>query len=93
MVFLRSSFWSLNSGSASSKHSVNRETCGKTGILSDLKSLLYMDCNSATIKENLPCIVPLQNVLFFENAFPPKNSLLDYLVLQFLALLLLNIYC
>ena len=31
MVLLRSSFWSLNSGRASSKRSVNRETCGKKG--------------------------------------------------------------
>ena len=47
-VFLRSSFWSLDLGRAFSKHSVNHETCGETGILSDLRSSLYMNCNSAT---------------------------------------------
>ena len=57
MVFLRSSFWSLNSGRASSKHSVNRKTWGETRILSDLRSSLYMDCNSATIKENFQCML------------------------------------
>ena len=54
MVLLRSSFWSLNSGRASSKRSVHHETCGKTGILSDLRSSLYMDCNSVTTKEHFP---------------------------------------
>ena len=57
MVFLRSSFWSLNWGRASSKCSVNPETCDETGVLSDLRSLLYMDCNSATTMENFPCIL------------------------------------
>ena len=57
MVFLRSRFWSLNSGRASTKRSVNRGTCGETGILSYLRSLLYMDCNSATTKENFPCML------------------------------------
>ena len=57
MVFLRSNFWSLNSGRASSKHSVNSETCGETEILSDLISSLYMDCNSAATKENFSCVL------------------------------------
>ena len=34
---------------------MNRETCCETGILSVLRSSLYVDCNSATTKENLPC--------------------------------------
>ena len=57
IVFLRSSFWSLISGRASSKRSVNRETCGETGILSDLRSSLYMNCNSVTTKEHFPCML------------------------------------
>ena len=36
---------------------MNRETCGKTGVLSDLRSSLYMDCNSATTKRNFPCML------------------------------------
>ena len=57
MVFLRSNLWSLNSGRTSSKRSVNRETCGETGIFSDLRSSLYMDCNSATAKEIFLCML------------------------------------
>ena len=57
MVFLRSNIWSLNSGRASSKHSVNSETCGETEIVSDLISSLYMDCNSAATKENFSCVL------------------------------------
>ena len=75
MVFLRSSFWSLNLGRTPSKRSVNCEACSETLILSDLRSSLYMDCNSATTKENFLCMLhcSFTKCIIFQKCNSSKN--------------------
>ena len=74
MVFLRSSFWSLNSGRASSKR------CESWNMWQKREFYLIWKVHYTWIVILLQqrkifhtcCIVPLQNVLLFQNAIPQK---------------------